>query len=118
MLTSLARLLILTYAGLVALLTLVALLPGDPNLTGSPGPLVAGVVIQALIVWRLLHRSPIAWFLAVLGSGFYVVSVVLVGGPYETTLIITTFIALMQALVLFTPDVLSYVFGYKKTAAH
>jgi hypothetical protein len=33
-------------------------------------------------------------------------------------LIITTFIALMQALVLFTPDVLSYVFGYKKTAAH
>ena len=116
MLTSPARLLILTYTGLLALLALVALLPGNPDLTGSPGPLIVGVVIQALIVWRLLHRSPIAWCLAVLGSVFYMVSVVLLGGPYETTLIISAVLALMQAAVLFTPDVLSYVFGKNDAA--
>ena len=116
MLTSSARVLILTYTGLLALLALVALLPGNPDLTGSPGPLLVGVVIQALIVWRLLHRSPVAWFLAMLESVFYVVSVVLLGGPYETTLTISAVLALMQAGVLFTPPVLSYVFGKNNAA--
>ena len=36
---------------------------------------------------------------------------VLVGGPYETTFIISCLLTLMQVGFLFTPPVLSYVFG-------
>ena len=110
MLTWPARPLILTFGALLALFDLVALLPGNPDVTGVPGFLIV-VALQAFIVWRLLHRSRIVWTLAVLGSAFYAVSVVLLGGPYDRTLTISLFLVLLQAAILFTPDVLSYVFG-------
>lgn len=110
MLTSPARPLILTFGALLALFDLVVLLPGNPDFSSAPGFLFA-VVVQALIVWRLLHRSAIAWSLAVLGSVVYAASFVLVGGPYETTFLISCLLALVQTGFLFTPPVVSYVFG-------
>ena len=54
---------------------------------------------------------------AVLGSGFYAVSFVLVGAPYETTFTVTCLLTLMQLALLFTPPVLAYVFGGDDGAA-
>ena len=110
MLTSPARPLILTCGALMALFDLVALLPGNPEVTSTRGLLVV-VAVQALIVWRLLHRSRIAWSVAVLLSILYTLTFVLLGGPYETTFIISCLLTLMQVGFLFTPPVLSYVFG-------
>jgi hypothetical protein len=110
MLTSSARPLILTFGALLALFDLVALLPGNPAFSSAPGFLFA-VVVQALIVWRLLHRSAIAWSLAVLGSVLYAASFVLFGGPYETTFMVSCLLTLLQIGFLFTPPVLSYVFS-------
>ena len=61
------------------------------------------IAIQLLIVWRLLHRSLIAWSLVVLVSGLYAVSFVLVGAPYETTFAVSSLLTLMQVGLLFTP---------------
>jgi hypothetical protein len=110
MLTSPARPLILSVGALLALFDLVALLPGNPDVTNARGLLIV-VAVQALIVWRLLHRSPIAWSIAVLVSVLYAVSFVLVGAPYETTFLISCVLTLMQAGILLTPSVISHVFG-------
>ena len=63
-----ARPLILICGLLLALFDLVALFPGNPVVTRFGGFLVV-IAVQALIIWRLLHRSSIAWLLAVLLSG-------------------------------------------------
>ena len=116
MMTWPARPLILTFGALLALFDLVVLLPGNPDFSSAPGFLFA-VVVQALIVWRLLHRSAIAWFLAVLGSVLYAVSFVLFGGPYETTFLVSCLLALVQTGFLFTPPVLAYVFSRDNAVA-
>ena len=72
MLTSPARPLILTCGMAIALFDLVALLPGNPDVTSTRSFLIV-VAVQLLIVWRLLHRSVIAWSLVVLASGLYAV---------------------------------------------
>jgi hypothetical protein len=115
---SLARPLSVTSAALLALFDLVALLPGNPVVTSALGFAVV-VTVQALIVWRLLHRSGIAWFFWVLLSGGYAVGSILFGGPYETTLVVTSLLALMQVGLLSTPPVLVYALGRDKpVAAH
>ena len=116
-LTSPARTLILTFGALLALLDLVTLLPGNPDFT-STGWILIAVVVQALIVWRLLHRSAIAWSLAMLASLLYVASFVLIGGPYETAFVISCLLTLMQAGFLLTPPVLLYVFGNDAVSSH
>ena len=110
MLTLPARPLILTCGAAIALFDLVALLPETPDVTSTRSFLIL-VAIQLLIVWRLLHRSLIAWSLVVLVSGLYAVSFVLVGAPYETTFTASGLLMLMQVGLLFTPPVLAYVFG-------
>jgi hypothetical protein len=108
--TSPARPLILTCGVALALFDLVALLPGNPDPTRTRSFLAAAAV-QLLVVWRLLHRSRIACFLVVLGSGLCAVSFVLVGAPYEATFTVSCLLTLMQVGLLFTPPVLAYVFG-------
>jgi hypothetical protein len=108
--TSPARPLILTCGLLIAVFDLVALLPGNPVVPSVGGFLVV-IAVQALIIWRLLHRSSIAWFLAVLVSGLYTVTPLLAGGPWETTLLLTFLLTLMQVALLCTPPVLAYLFG-------
>ena len=116
MLTSPARPLILTCGMAIALFDLVALLPGHPDVTSTRSFLIV-VAVQLLIVWRLLHRSVIAWSLVVLVSGLYAVGFVLVGAPYETTFTASCLLTLMQVGLLFTPPVLAYVFSEKDGAA-
>jgi hypothetical protein len=105
-----ARPVILTCGLLLALFDLVALLPGNPVVTGVGGFLVV-IAVQALIIWRLLHRSSIAWLVAVLVSGLYTVTTILWEKPWETTLLLTSLLTLMQVAFLCTPPVLAYVFG-------
>lgn len=116
--SQLARPLILSFAAALALFDLDALLPGNPDLSSGALGLLGMVVIQALLVWFLLRRSQVAWFLALLGSSLYVVSFVLVGGPYETTFTISAGLSLVQAGFLLTPPVLAYVFGRDSRPAH
>jgi hypothetical protein len=70
MLTLPARPLILTCGAAIALFDLLALLPGNPDVTSTRSFLIV-VAIQLLTLWRLLHRSLIAWSLVVLVSGLY-----------------------------------------------
>ena len=72
MLTLPARPLILTCGVAIALFDVVALLPGNPEVTSTRSFLIV-VAIQSLIIWRLLHRSLVAWSLVVLLSGLYTV---------------------------------------------
>jgi hypothetical protein len=116
MLTWPARPLILVCGALMALFDLVALLPGNPDVSGAGG-FLAVVAVQALVVWRLLHGSVIAWSVAVLVSGLYAVSFVLVGGPFDTTFLISCVLVLMQIGLLLTPPVLAYVFGEDRRVA-
>jgi hypothetical protein len=108
MLDSPARTLILSLAALMTLVYLFALLPGNPDV--STRGFVLGVAVQGLIVWRLLHRSSIAWFIAVLEALLFLLSFLLIGGPYDAALEITLVLVLLQAGLLFTPPVLAYVF--------
>jgi hypothetical protein len=111
-----ARPLILTSGLLLALFDLVALLPGNPVVTSVPGFLVV-VAVQALIIWRLWHRSDLAWFIGVFVPALYAVGSILVGGSWETTLVVTCFLAFTQAALLCTPPVLVYVWGRDETLA-
>jgi hypothetical protein len=95
--TSPARALILTYGALMALFDLVALLPGNPEVTSVRG-FVAIVVVQALLIWRLYRPSGFARSLVVLRSGSFAAVGVLAGGPRETTLVVSCLLALIMAL--------------------
>jgi hypothetical protein len=110
MTTSPARPLILTSGVLMALFDVVALLPGNPVVTGVGGFVVV-VAVQALFIWRLVLGSWIAWAFAVLLSGLYTLMCVLAGGPRETTLVVTGLLTLLQVALLCTPPVLAYLFG-------
>jgi hypothetical protein len=100
-----ARPVILTSGVLLALFDLVALLPGNPVVTRASG-FAAVVAVQALIIWRLWHRSGLAWFLWIFFSAGFAAGSALVGGPYETTPVVTSLLALLQVGLLFTPSVL------------
>jgi hypothetical protein len=116
MLTSAARPLILTCGAAIALFDLVALLPRNPDVASTRSFLVV-VAVQTLIVWRLLHRSLIAWSLVLLLSGLYTVMFVLLGAAHETTFTVSSLLTLMQIGLLFTPPVLAYVFSENDGAA-
>jgi hypothetical protein len=111
-----ARPLILTSGVLLALFDVVALLPGNPVVSGAQSFAVI-VAVQALVIWRLWHRSGLAWFFGVVTAAFYSVSVILVGGPWETTLVATSLLTLLQVAVLCTPPVLVYVWRQDKAVA-
>jgi hypothetical protein len=55
-LPSRARQLIFAYAGVLVLLNLSVLLPGNPDYGSGWNGAAASLAIQGLIVWRLWHR--------------------------------------------------------------
>jgi hypothetical protein len=114
--TSPARLLILTCGLFLALFDIVAVLPGNPAVT-SVGSFLFVIAVQALIVWRLLHRSRMAWLFTVIVSSAYTLSSILVGVPWETTLVLSAFLASTQVALLCTPPVLAYVIRGDDTVA-
>jgi hypothetical protein len=111
-----ARSLILTSGVLLALFDLVALLPGNPVVTRTSRFAVV-VAVQALIIWRLWHRSGVAWFFWVFLSAGYTTASILAGGPYETTLVVTSVLTLMQVGLLCTPPVFVYAWRRDETVA-
>ena len=117
MASSPARALILTCGVIIGLLDLVALLPGNPDVTSVRGLLVV-IAIQALVVWRLLHHSLIAWSLSVLWSISYAAIPVLAGMTSEATLLVSCGLALVFLAILFTPPVLAYVWREEFLPSH
>jgi hypothetical protein len=101
--------LILTYAAFLILLDLSVALPGNPAWTWRSGALA--VLVQALIVWRLWHRSPIAWFFGLLFPVLSVVSIILAAFDAEFSLLIFEFFSIAQAAILCAPPVLSFVWS-------
>jgi hypothetical protein len=114
--TSPACVLILTCGLFLALFDIVAVLPGNPVVT-SVGSLLFVIAVQALIIWRLLQRSRMAWLLTVIVSSFYALSSILVGVQWETTLVLSAFLASTQVALLCTPPVLAYVLRRDDTMA-
>jgi hypothetical protein len=112
-----ARPLIVTSALLIALLDIVALLPGNPVVTSAPGFAVV-VALQALIIWRLWHRSGLAWFFGVFLPSLYTVTLILAQMPWETTLVMTCLLMLTQIALLCAPPVLVYVWGRDTIGPH
>jgi hypothetical protein len=94
-----ARRLIVAYAALLALFDLVVLLPGNPF--SSRGEFVAAVAVQTLVVWRLWHRSSLAWLVAMafVAAG-QVVMIVLMQPELEVGVILDFVLSIAQAAIL------------------
>lgn len=93
-----ARRLIVAYAALLALFDLSVSLPGNPY--SSRGEFVAAVAVQALVVWRLWHRSSLAWFVAMAFATGQVVTTLLMQPTLEVGVILTFVLSIAQAAIL------------------
>jgi hypothetical protein len=93
-----ARQFVVAYAILTALINLSVLLPGNPS-TSVRG-FVVSLGIQALIAWRLWHRSSLAWLIAMLFAVGTVVSLVLMQLPLEAGVILMFVLSVVQVLIL------------------
>jgi hypothetical protein len=93
-----ARWLIVAYAALLALFDLSVLLPGNPY--SSRGEFVAAVAVQTLIVWRLWHRSSLAWLVAMAFAAGDVVTTLLMQPGLEVGVILTFVLSFAQAAIL------------------
>jgi hypothetical protein len=114
--TSTARLLILSCGLTLALFDIVAALPGNPDFT-SVGGAVFVIAVQALIIWRLFHRSKMAWLLTVIVASSYALSTAFYGIGWETTFLLSTLLASTQVALLCTPQVPAYVIRRDDTIA-
>jgi hypothetical protein len=74
------------------------LLPGNPY--SSRGEFVAAVAVQTLVVWRLWHRSSLAWLLAMAFAAGQVVTILLMQPPVEVGVILTFVFSIAQAAIL------------------
>ena len=93
-----ARRLIVAYAALLALVDLSVWLPGNPY--SSFPEFLVGLGIQALIVWRLWHRSSLAWLLAMFFAAGTVFSLILMQLDPEVGVILVLVLSVAQVLIL------------------
>ena len=110
------RQLLVVYAGLWALLDLVALLPqSNPSFSSNWG-VVASVFIQCLLVWRLSLGSTVAWRFGLFMALGSVVSLALMDAtPIGVSESLFVVLSLAQAGVLLTPAVRHLVRSQHKT---
>jgi hypothetical protein len=108
-----ARRLILAYAALAALLDLSVLLPGNPYYSSAWGA-VGTMVIQALVVWRLWHGSPLAWFFGVAAAVLSVLAVFLMVPGVEVGVILLCVFSISQAAVLCMRPLTAFVWSDPK----
>jgi hypothetical protein len=92
--------LILAYAALLALFDLVVLLPGNPY--SSRGEFVAAVAVQTLVVWRLWHRSSLAWLLAMAFAAGQVVTILLMQPELEVGVNLDFVLSIAQVAILWS----------------
>lgn len=110
------RRLLVAYAGLWALLDLMAALPGsNPSFSSTRG-LVASVVIQCLLVWRLSLGSVLAWGFGLLMALGSVVFLVLTDPlPIGVTEAFFVVICFAQASVLLAPPIRARIRSQRHT---
>jgi hypothetical protein len=100
---SAVRQLLIAYAGLWALLDLVAALPGSNPSFSSTWGLVASVAIQCLLIWRLSLGSAGAWAFGLFMALSTVAFLMLQAAPFGVAVTLIVVVCLSQAGVLLTP---------------
>jgi hypothetical protein len=93
---------------LVALLNLSALLPGNPDYSSGWG-FVGSAVIQAFVVWRLWHGSPLAWLFAFVSAALTVVTLFSMAPGTEIGVILLGALSIAQAGILATRPITTFV---------
>jgi hypothetical protein len=104
-----ARRLILLYAGLTGLWTLWVLIPGGPSFE-SVGSAVFGIVLSAILLWRLWNGSAAAWLLSLGLDLFTLVGVVLFSPSGVTPFVFIAF-AIALVLILLSKPVRGHVWS-------
>jgi hypothetical protein len=103
------RQLLAAYAGLWALLDVLAVLPGsNPSFSSTSGLLVS-VFIQCLLIWRLSLGSAVAWAIGLFMALGSVASLFLLGAPVGLTEALFVVIFFAQTGVLLTPPIRALV---------
>jgi hypothetical protein len=109
------RRLIVGYAVLVLLLYFAVLLPG--SLTSTLWGTVGGLLIEALIVWRLWYGSPVAWVIALGFAVLPILAVSLSGLSIDPATVWFLAVTLAQAAVLGTRPVFVFVWSRQPSIA-
>jgi hypothetical protein len=104
-----ARQLIFAYVGVLVLLNLSVLLPGNPDYQSGWKGAAASLAIQALIVWRLWHHSPLAWFVGVALPLLTIVSLVLMAATIEVGTVLLILFSVAQIAILCTPPLRAFI---------
>jgi hypothetical protein len=104
------RQLLAAYAGLWALLDVLAVLPGSNPSFSSTSGLLASVFIQCLLIWRLSLGSAVAWAIGLFMALGSVASLFLMGAPpVGLTEALFVVILFAQTGVLLTPPIRALV---------
>jgi hypothetical protein len=106
-----ARQLILAYAGVLVLLNLSILLPGNPDFASGWKGTAASLAIQALIVWRLWHRSPLAWGAGVAFPLLALVALVLMAATIEVGTLLLIVFSVAQIAILCTAPLRAFIWS-------
>jgi hypothetical protein len=104
-----ARQLIFAYLGVLVLLNLSVLLPGNPDYESGWKGAVASLAVQALIVWRLWHRSSLAWFAGVALPLLTIVSLVLMAATTGVGVVLLILFSVAQVAILCTSPLRAFI---------
>lgn len=103
------RRLIVAYAALSALLDLIAAFPGSNPSFSSVWGLVATVLIQSLLIWRLSRGSVIAWWFCLFLAIWPLVAIALMGAGLGPALVLVRVVFVAQTGVLLAPPLRAFV---------
>jgi hypothetical protein len=106
-----ARQLIFAYAGVLVLLNLSVLLPGNPDYGSGWNGATASLAIQALIVWRLWHRSPLAWGAGVALPLLTIVALALMAATMEVGTFLLIVFSVAQIAILCTAPLRAFIWS-------
>ena len=104
-----ARQLIFAYAGVLVLLNLSVLLPGNPDYESGWNGAAASLAIQALIVWRLWHRSSLAWYAGIAIPLLMIGSLVLMAATMEAGIVLLILVSVAQVAILCMPPLRAFI---------
>ena len=103
------------YAVLSAALDLIPAIPGSNPSFSSASGLVATVLIQSLLIWRLSLGSVIAWRFGLFLAIWPLVAMALMGAGLGLTLVLFRVVLVAQAGVLLAPPLRAFVRSHRHT---
>jgi hypothetical protein len=109
------RRLVVAYALLSALLDLIAAVPGSNPSFSSAWGLVATVLIQCLLIWRLSLGSAVAWWFGLFLAIWPLLAIALMGVGLGLTLVLVRVVFVAQAGVLLAPPLRAFVRSHRHT---